>query len=220
MRPYRTWPPSSSTAYPLALVRARPVDDPNEIELDAGGIRRSGSSRRLLPQPHGLERFGLLGELIHAHDLAVAERENIVETGVDLNPASPATRSEADSRDHAVTRVGELLGNQLVVVPFVLPARRAGANRIMSLRSRFLHRVPNDAGIDVHQRLVEVIDEEPVHDLHILLSNSRSPRLQRGGFEGTALAEALELAHEALGDALLIFSAWDVVAAEVLSESG
>jgi hypothetical protein len=33
------------------------------------------------------------------------------------------------------------------------------------------------------------------------------------------LAEALELAHEALGDALLIFSAWDVVAAE-LSESG
>jgi hypothetical protein len=34
------------------------------------------------------------------------------------------------------------------------------ANRIMSLPRRFLDGVPNDVGIDVHQRLVEVIDEE------------------------------------------------------------
>jgi hypothetical protein len=30
---------------------------------------------RLLPQPYGFEGFGLLGELIHAHDLAVAKRK-------------------------------------------------------------------------------------------------------------------------------------------------
>jgi hypothetical protein len=33
---------------------------------------------RLLPQPQGFKGFGLLRELVHSDDLAVAEREDVV----------------------------------------------------------------------------------------------------------------------------------------------
>jgi hypothetical protein len=158
----------------------RPADGP--MTASGEGLATTegrGRNCQLLRQPHGLEGFGLLRELIHADDLAVAEREDVVEPGVDLNPASPATSSEADSHDNAVAHVGELLGNQLVVVPFALPTRGAGPNRIMPLRRRLLHRVPNDAGIGVPQHLVEVVDnEEPAHDLHIL-QRHRPPSIPR-----------------------------------------
>jgi hypothetical protein len=46
--------------------------------------------------------FGTLGELVHADDLAVAERVDVVEAGSDLNAASATVPSQADRRDHAV----------------------------------------------------------------------------------------------------------------------
>jgi hypothetical protein len=48
--------------------------------------------------------------------------------------------------------------------------------------------------------------KRPVEEFDVLLRNSRSPRLRGRGFERNALAEALELAHEAFGDVLLIFA--------------
>jgi hypothetical protein len=52
--------------------------------------------RELLPQPRGFQGFGALRELVHADDLAVAERVDVVEAGIDINPASATAPSQAD----------------------------------------------------------------------------------------------------------------------------
>jgi hypothetical protein len=44
----------------------------------AAGMEGEDMRGGLLRQPYGFEGLGPLGELIHAHDLAVAERKNVV----------------------------------------------------------------------------------------------------------------------------------------------
>src|SRR5262245_24195672 len=77
---------------------------------------------RLLTKPGGFEGPGQLGELVHPSDLAVANRVNVVEARVDLNPAAATPPAHVECHDHAVAHVDELLGSHVVVVPFALPA--------------------------------------------------------------------------------------------------
>jgi hypothetical protein len=68
---------------------------------------------------------------------------------------------------------------------------------------------PHDIRIDLlPERFAGLVEpvEKPPRDLNVLLRNSASPRCFGHGFERNALPEALELAHEALGDVLLVFS--------------
>src|SRR5436189_3055543 len=48
------------------------------------------SGADLLPQPGGFEGFGTLDVLIHTRDLALAQRIDLVEARIDLDPACPA----------------------------------------------------------------------------------------------------------------------------------
>jgi hypothetical protein len=61
---------------------------------------------------------------------------------------------------------------------------------------------------EAHVHLLSVVERlvAATQPLHVLLRNSASPRCFGHGFERNALPEALELAHEALGDVLLVFS--------------
>src|SRR5829696_6768261 len=76
----------------------------------------------------------------------------------------------------------EILGKQLVVVPFALPTHQTGPNRIMSLGRRLLSGVPHDVGMDVRERFVNLEEQEPAHDFHVLLRHRLLP--QPHGFEG------------------------------------
>src|SRR5688572_25945870 len=119
--------------------------------------------------PRGLEGFRALRELVHADDLAIAERVDVVQARVDLDPARPPARSEGDGHDHTVARLLELLGKHLVVVPLALPPHETGPDRIVPLGGRFLSRVPDDVGIRVPERLLDLEEQEPAHDLNVLL---------------------------------------------------
>ena len=142
----------------------------------ASRSRSDASTRRATPPPHGFEGMGELRELVHANDEAVAERVDVIEAGGDLNPASATAPSQADRHNDAFAPVHELLGHHLVVVPFGLPTRQALPNRIVSLRRQLLDRVPDDAGIGVRQRLVDVDDDqEPANDLHVLRHRAQYP---------------------------------------------
>ncbi len=85
----------------------------------------------LLPQPGGFEGRGPLCELVHADDLAVADRVDVEQPGVDLDPASSTTSPQVQRHDHAIALVDELLVSHLVLVPRAFPARQAGPNRIV-----------------------------------------------------------------------------------------
>jgi hypothetical protein len=68
--------------------------------------------------------------------------------------------------------------------------------------------MPLHVGVELLQNRFDISAvvpvRKPLEGLDVLLRNSRSPRVHCRGFERNALPEALELAHEALGDALLV----------------
>ena len=109
----------------------------------AGGPRSPHRPRRISP-------FGVAGgprrELVHADDLAVQDRVNLVEASLDFDSASAPAASEQGCHDDAIPRVHELLVEHVVLVAFGLPPRQSRHSRIDALDRRLVDRVPNMSG--------------------------------------------------------------------------
>jgi hypothetical protein len=83
------------------------------LVADVGHPAHSGAlavDGRLIPQPGGFEGLGLEGEHVQARDLPVTEGVDEPENLLDRRTAASASRPLADSHDHPVARVYELLG--------------------------------------------------------------------------------------------------------------
>src|SRR5919106_1775160 len=109
-------------------------------------------SGRALPtglsaQPGRFESLAPLVELVDASDLPVAQRVNLVEMGVDLDPTSPAASSVPRSHEHAVPGVHEFLRGRLERIPDARPALEIVSNRLQAVGRALLDGIDDDVRI-------------------------------------------------------------------------
>jgi SnoaL-like polyketide cyclase len=128
---------------------------------------------RLLPQTGGFEGFGPMFVLIYAQNLAVAQRVDLVEAGVDFDPARSTTALESNRQEHSVSAPDHLLDGCLGALPGFVPAFVVRQHGVVAVHDTVLQGDHDYVGV------VEPFDAVVVatgvgipglaHDLHVLL---------------------------------------------------
>src|SRR5262245_46928101 len=95
----------------------------------------------LLRQPGGFKGFGPLCVLVHADDLAVAQRVDRIEAGLDLDPASSAAPPVVGGQEYAVPGVDQLLDCHVKFFPRALPMLEVVPDCVQAVRRPLLRGV-------------------------------------------------------------------------------
>jgi hypothetical protein len=154
-----------------------------------------------------------------ANDLPRSKVEDFSKLLTELDGGRPGGQVHPTERQDRLAEVAQLLGPigeafprlAAVLPPNLSRAVMTSVASCLSLKARLDRRVPLDVAIELGQKGIQIIgiprlDGTP-DALHVLLRNTRSPRLGGHGFERNALAQPFEVAHEALGDSCLVLPA-------------
>src|SRR5436853_3710662 len=109
---------------------------------DEGAQRRWADSGRLGRQPRGRQRFGRLAEPLKAHRAAVADRPDVGQQVVQLDPADAAAERTPDDDDTPLAGIDEPLGLEAEVLPYL-------ANAVERVRAADDSRLERVVGVHV-----------------------------------------------------------------------
>src|SRR5215216_2213278 len=169
---------------------------------------------RLLAQSHGFEGLARGSVEEHSAHPSITKLIDPPQSLIHVDSTSPRAKADTAEGYHpVVSRLAHVVKPRLetlkVLPQFGEPGPHTVVPSVWLTGKRTEPRVKLHVVSGVGKQELPVARsvgrEHRLHDLHVLLRNSRSPRRVRHWFQRNSLPEALELAHQALGDALVVF---------------